>query len=49
MRIIHIGDTLVPIAPERFGVRLEEAGFEVLELEKCAGVFRFYARKPTAR
>jgi hypothetical protein len=30
-------------------VRLAEAGFEVLELEKCAGVFRFHARKPVAR
>jgi SAM-dependent methyltransferase len=49
MRIIHIGDTLVPIAPERFGVRLEEAGFEVLELEKCGRAFRFHARKPPAR
>jgi SAM-dependent methyltransferase len=49
MRMIHIGDTLVPIAPDRFGVRLEEAGFEVLELEKCAGAFRFHARKPAAR
>jgi SAM-dependent methyltransferase len=49
MRVIHIGDTLVPIAPDTFGVRLEEAGFEVLELEKCAGAFRFHARKPAAR
>jgi SAM-dependent methyltransferase len=46
MRLIHIGDTLVPIDPEKFGVRLEEAGFEVLEIEKRAGVFRFQARKP---
>jgi SAM-dependent methyltransferase len=49
MRIIHVGDTLVPIAPDTFGVRLAEAKFEVLELEKCAGVFRFHARKPVAR
>ena len=49
MRIIHIGDTLVPIAPDRFGVRLEEAGFEVLELEKCGRAFRFHARKSVAR
>ena len=46
MRLIHIGDTLVPINPDKFGVRLERAGFEVLEIEKRAGVFRFQARKP---
>ena len=45
MRLIHIGDTLVPINPDNFGVRLEAAGFEVLEIEKRAGVFRFQARK----
>lgn len=48
MRMIHIGDTLVPIAPDGFGVRLEEAGFEVLELEKRGRAFRFHARKPAA-
>jgi SAM-dependent methyltransferase len=46
MRLIHIGDTLVPINPDKFGVRLEAAGFAVLEIEKRAGVFRFQARKP---
>ena len=46
MRLIHIGDRLVPINPDKFGVRLEAAGFEVLEIEKGAGVFRFQARKP---
>jgi len=46
MRLIHIGDTLVPINPDKFGVRLEAAGFDVLEIEKGAGVFRFQARKP---
>lgn len=45
LRLIHIGDTLVPINPDNFGVRLEAAGFEVLEIEKRAGVFRFRARK----
>ena len=46
MRLIHIGDTLVPVNPDKFGIRLEAAGFEVLEIEKGAGVFRFQARKP---
>lgn len=46
MRLIHIGDTLVPIDPDKFGTRLQAAGFEVLAIEKRAGVFRFQARKP---
>jgi SAM-dependent methyltransferase len=49
MRLIHIGDTLVPIDPDRFGVRLESAGFQVMEIEKNADAFRFHARKPAAR
>ncbi len=46
MRLIHIGDTLVPIDPDEFGARLQTAGFQVLEIEKRAGEFRFQARKP---
>ncbi len=49
MRLIHIGDTLVPVDPDQFGERLESAGFQVLEIEKKAGAFRFHARKPAAR
>lgn len=46
MKLIHIGDTLVPINPESFGARLEAAGFEVLEVEKNSEAFRFRARRP---
>lgn len=46
MRIIHIGDTLVPINPEKFGSRLLCAGFEVLEIEQNAHAFRFRSRRP---
>jgi SAM-dependent methyltransferase len=49
MRLIHVGDTLVPVDPDTFGVRLEGAGFDVLEVEKNSDAFRFYARKPAAR
>jgi SAM-dependent methyltransferase len=49
MRLIHIGDTLVPVDPDKFGARLEAAGFQVLELEKNSDAFRFHARKPSAR
>jgi ubiquinone/menaquinone biosynthesis C-methylase UbiE len=48
MRIIHIGDTLVPVNPDTFGARLESAGFEVLEVQKNAKAFRFRARRPPA-
>ncbi len=49
MRLIHIGDTLVPVDPDGFGVRLEKAGFQVVKIEKKADAFRFHARKPTTR
>lgn len=47
MRLLHIGDTLVPVDPDTFGVRLEAAGFEVLEIEKNSDAFRFHARRRT--
>lgn len=46
MRIIHIGDTLVPVNPDTFGARLESAGFEVLHVQKNSQAFRFRARRP---
>ncbi len=48
MRVIHIGDTFVPVNPDAFAARLQSAGFEVLELEKARGAFRFHARRPLA-
>lgn len=47
MRIIHIGDTLVPVSPDTFGARLESAGFEVLEVQRNSQAFRFGARRPS--
>ena len=46
MRIIHIGDTLVPVDPGTFGTQLEAAGFELLKIEKNGEAFRFHARRP---
>jgi ubiquinone/menaquinone biosynthesis C-methylase UbiE len=46
MRVIHIGDTLVPIDPETFAARLQTAGFEAVEVQKNSRAFRFYARRP---
>ena len=46
MRMIHIGDKLVPVDPDTVSARLELAGFEVLEIEKNSRAFRFHARRP---
>lgn len=48
MRLIHLGDTLVPINPDTFGSRLESAGFQVLAIEANERAFRFQARRPGA-
>lgn len=48
MRVLHLGDTFVPVRPDTLGARLEDAGFKVIELEKGPGAFRFYALKPNA-
>ena len=45
MRLIHAGDTYVPVSPDTFGARLESAGFRVLEIERGASAFRFHAQK----
>lgn len=49
MRLIHIGDTLVPVDPQTIGARLEAAGFEVLQVEENSHAFRFHARRPALR
>lgn len=46
MRIIHIRDTLVPVDPDRFGLRLEAAGFTNIVIETEARAFRFHAWRP---
>lgn len=46
MRLIHIGDTLVPVNPDTFGGRLQAAGFEGIEIEKAPKAFRFRAQRP---
>lgn len=45
MRLIHVGDTFVPVDPHTIGARLEAAGFQLLELEKNSDAFRFVARR----
>jgi ubiquinone/menaquinone biosynthesis C-methylase UbiE len=48
MRLIHIGDILVPVSPETFGGRLRRVGFEDIEVLKNSQAFRFRARRPAA-
>lgn len=48
MRVIHIGDTLVPVDPNSFSARLEAAGFRDIEIEKNSNAFRFHAQRPAA-
>jgi SAM-dependent methyltransferase len=48
MRLIHVGDTLVPVNPDTFALRLEAAGFEAVDIEKNTVAFRFRARRPGA-
>lgn len=45
MRLIHIGDTLVPLDPATFGGRLENAGFREISVEANAERLRFRARR----
>jgi SAM-dependent methyltransferase len=45
MRLIHIGDTLVPVDPATFGTRLTAIGFEGVLVERNPEAFRFCARR----
>lgn len=45
MRIIHIGDTFVPVSPDSLPARLRAAGFEEPCVEIAEGFFRFHARR----
>jgi SAM-dependent methyltransferase len=45
-KLIHIGDTLVPVDPAELPARLQAAGLEDAIVERNNGSFRFRARKP---
>ena len=45
-KVIHFGDTLVPIDPEELPARLRAAGLADPQVERENGSFRFRARKP---
>ena len=44
--MFHWFDTLVPVDPETFGGRLEEAGFESVSIRTAGSSFRFRASRP---
>src|SRR5439155_9584053 len=46
MRLIHVFDTLTPVAPDTFGKRLEAAGFQNVFIETNPYAFRFHATRP---
>ena len=45
-KLIHVGDTLVPIDPDELPSRLAAAGFEQPAVDRVDTSFRFRARKP---
>lgn len=47
MRLIHVGDTLVPVNPDSLGPRLEAAGLSENLIETNPYAFRLHARRPS--
>jgi hypothetical protein len=45
-RLIHVGDTLLPIDPLQLPARLEGAGLGEVDVQRRDGSFRFRARRP---
>ncbi|MEU4340597.1 class I SAM-dependent methyltransferase [Nocardia sp. NPDC023852] len=45
-RLIHLGDTCLPVPPETAAARLCRIGFTDVEIDTGASSFRFRARKP---
>jgi SAM-dependent methyltransferase len=43
-RLVHLGDTLVPVDPNELAARLEKAGFAEPEIRVAGRSFRFRAR-----
>jgi ubiquinone/menaquinone biosynthesis C-methylase UbiE len=45
-KLIHVGDTLMPIDPDALPARLAAAGLEDVKVSRSDGTFRFRATKP---
>jgi SAM-dependent methyltransferase len=48
-KMLHVGDTLVPVGLSELPARLEQAGFVEPRIEMAGSSFRFRARKPADR
>jgi ubiquinone/menaquinone biosynthesis C-methylase UbiE len=48
-KLLHVADTLVPVAPDQLPSRLLRAGFIEPQVSRGGRSFRFRARKPAAR
>ena len=47
-KLIHVGDTLMPLDPDELPQRLQAAGLEDPQVRRTEGSFRFRARRPTS-
>jgi hypothetical protein len=45
-RLLHLGDTCLPVPPETAVERLTRAGFVDVEIDTGGGSFRFRAHRP---
>lgn len=45
-KLIHVGDTLLPVEPDEMPQRLRAAGFAETATDRVDGSFRFHALKP---
>lgn len=45
-RLLHLGDTCVPVPPETAADRLRRIGFTDIDINTGTNIFRFRARKP---
>jgi ubiquinone/menaquinone biosynthesis C-methylase UbiE len=45
-KLLHVGDTLVPVGPDGLPARLQTAGLQKPQVEKGGRSFRFNAHKP---
>jgi SAM-dependent methyltransferase len=48
-KLLHVGDTLVPVSPDELPARLESVGLVEPTVDAGGRSFRFRARKPLAR
>jgi ubiquinone/menaquinone biosynthesis C-methylase UbiE len=47
-RLLHVGDTLLPVGPDQLSGRLQAAGLTEAQVSRGGRSFRFRARKPLA-